>query len=136
MTNALVSALIAVNSPSVLAQTATMTMPGVGQILSGDGSTQTMKCKNDALTVNGNQNLVTITGNCKSVTVNGDTNKVSFKGKVGELIVNGEHNTVIGATLGKVSTNGSSNVVTWSKSLSGSQPSTTIKGTGNTVKKR
>ena len=104
--------------PHVAAQSATMTIPGMGQMLAGDNAARTMKCSGDAVTVGGNSNKLTLTGNCTQVVVSGNKNVVTVVA-VGQIVVNGKQNTV-----------------TWSKSLKGAKPLTRITGTGNKILKK
>ena len=101
--------------PHVAAQSATMTVPGMGQMLAGDNAARAMKCNGDAVTVGGNSNKLTLTGNCTQVVVNGNKNVVTVLA-VGQIVINGKQNTV-----------------TWSKSPRGAKPLTRIKGTGNKI---
>lgn len=102
----------------VTAQSATMTVPGMGQMLAGDNSVRALKCSGDAMTVGGNSNRVTLTGNCTQVVVNGNKNVVTVVA-VGQIVINGKQNTV-----------------TWSRSLKGAKPITRITGTGNKIVKK
>lgn len=103
---------------SAAAQSATMTIPGMGQMLAGDHAARAMKCGNDAFTISGNSNKVTLTGNCTQVVVNGNKNVVTVV-NVGQIVLNGKQNTV-----------------TWSKSLKGAKPLTRVTGTGNKILKK
>ena len=100
------------------AQTATMTVPGLGRVVAGNGSRQTLKCSGDALTVSGNSNQLTLTGSCT------------------QLVVNGNRNVVAAATVGEIVVNGNSNKVSWTKALKGLRPIIHAPGNGNTVSKR
>ena len=101
-----------------LAQSATMTVPGLGQVIAGSNFKQTMACKGGAVTVNGNDNKVTLTGTCTQISVNGSDNQVTA------------------ATVGRIVLVGSSNKVTWAKALKGSRPLTSVTGSDNKVMKR
>ncbi|UQN09941.1 DUF3060 domain-containing protein [Deinococcus sp. QL22] len=105
-------------STHAAAQSATMTVPGMGQMLAGDNSVRALKCNGNAMTVGGNSNKVTLTGNCTQVVVNGNKNGITVVA-VGQIVVNGKQNTV-----------------TWSKSLKGAKPLTRITGTGNKIIKK
>ncbi|THF71731.1 DUF3060 domain-containing protein [Deinococcus sp. Arct2-2] len=102
----------------VAAQSATMTIPGMGQMLAGDNSARALKCNGDAVTVSGSGNKLTLTGNCTQVVVNGSKNVVTVVA-VGQIVINGRQNTV-----------------TWSKSLKGVKPMTRITGTANKILKK
>ncbi|MFB9994645.1 DUF3060 domain-containing protein [Deinococcus oregonensis] len=102
----------------VAAQSATMTIPGLGQMLAGDNSARALKCSGDAVTVSGNSNKLTLTGNCSQVVVNGNKNVVTVVA-VGQIVLNGKQNTV-----------------TWIRSLKGAKPMTRITGTGNKIVKK
>ncbi len=75
------------------AQSATMTVPGLGQVLAGNASRQTLDCQGGAMTVNGNDNRVTLKGRCLRVSVNGNGNTVTA-GTVGQIIIHGRGNAV------------------------------------------
>lgn len=104
--------------PHVAAQSATMTIPGMGQMLAGDNASRALKCNGDAVTVSGDSNRLTLTGNCTQVVVNGNKNVVSVVA-VGQIVVNGKQNTV-----------------TWSKSLKGAKPMLRVTGTANKILKK
>ncbi len=100
------------------AQGATMTIPGMGQMLAGDNSVHALKCSGNAMTVGGHSNRVTMTGNCTQIVVNGNKNVITVVA-VGQIVINGKQNTVI-----------------WSRSLKGAKPLTRITGTGNKILKK
>ena len=101
-----------------LAQSATMTVPGLGQLISGSNARQTMTCKGGAVTVNGSSNTVSLTGSCTQISVNGSDNRV------------------MAATVGRIVLVGSGNTLTWQKALKASRPVVSVTGSGNKVTKR
>ena len=101
-----------------LAQTATMTVPGMGQVVAGDGASQTLKCGGDAVTVSGSRNRVTLSGSCTQVVVNGD------------------NNVIVAATVGQIVVNGRANTVSWKKAMKGTRPMQRVTGSGNKLLKR
>ena len=101
-----------------LAQTATMTVPGMGQVVAGDGAKQTLKCGGDAVTVSGSRNRITLSGSCTQVVVNGD------------------NNVIVAATVGQIVVNGRANTVSWKKAMKGTRPMQRVTGSGNKLLKR
>ena len=116
-TSPLTAALVAVIALHgvTAAQSATMTVPGLGQVLAGNASRQTLDCQGGAMTVNGNDNRVTLKGRCLRVSVNGNGNTVTA-GTVGQIIVHGR-----------------GNAVRWHRAISGRRPAATLTGSGNTT---
>lgn len=110
--------LLGLGLVSVSAQTATMTVPGLGRVVAGNGSRQALKCSGDALTISGNSNQITLTGSCTQV------------------VVNGNKNIVAAATVGEIVVNGNSNTVSWQKALKGLKPLIRAPGNGNKISKR
>lgn len=106
------------SASSVHAQSATMTVPGMGQVVAGDGAQQTLKCVGDAVTVSGSGNRVTLTGTCT------------------QIVVNGDKNMIVAATVGQIVVNGKANTVSWLKAMKGSKPMQRVTGNGNKVVKR
>ncbi len=109
--------LVLASSPAA-AQGATMTVPGLGQMMAGSDLRQTMACQGGAVTVSGSNNTVTLTGSCTQISVNGSDNRVTA------------------ATVGRIVLVGSDNRVTWQKALKGSKPVMSTTGSGNRVGKR
>ena len=107
--------LVALAASPALAQGATMTVPGLGQVMAGNDFKQTMACKGGAVTVSGSNNKVALTGSCTQISVNGSNNQV------------------MAATVGRIVLVGSGNRVTWAKALKGSKPLTSVTGSDNKV---
>ncbi|WP_407569970.1 DUF3060 domain-containing protein [Deinococcus altitudinis] len=105
-------------STAALAQSATMTVPGMGQVMAGDGAKQTLKCGGDAVTVSGNGNRLTLSGSCTQV------------------IVKGNGNQILAATVGQFVVNGNGNALTWQKAMKGSVPLQRVTGNGNKISRR
>lgn len=96
----------------------TLNIAGMGKIVAGDQTKQTLACKNDSVSVAGNGNTITLTGNCTQVIVAGNKNKISVAA-VGEIVLSGNNNTVI-----------------WLKALKGVKPRLVLTGKSNTVAKK
>ena len=103
---------------SVSAQVVTMTVPGLGDVLTGNDASRTLTCNNSAMTISGNGNKLTLKGSCTQVTVNGNKNVVSVA-LVGQIVMNGNGNTA-----------------TWVKSMKGVKPLTRVAGSGNKILKK
>ena len=71
----------------------TLSIAGMGKIVAGDQTKQTLACKNDSVSVAGNGNTITLTGNCTQIIVAGNKNKISVA-VVGEIVLSGKANTV------------------------------------------
>lgn len=110
--------LLALLSAPAAAQGATMTVPGLGQMVTGNDMKQGLACRGGAVTVTGNGNKVTLTGSCTQITVSGSDNQVTA------------------ATVGKIVLAGSDNKVTWQKALRGSRPVVSVTGSDNKVSRR
>jgi Protein of unknown function (DUF3060) len=110
--------LLALAVSCAQAQGATMTVPGIGQVLTGTDMKQTMACRGGAVSISGSSNKVTLTGSCTQITVNGSDNQVTA------------------ATVGKIVLVGSDNKLTWHKAMKGSKPAVSATGSGNKVSKR
>lgn len=108
---------ILAGSPA-LAQGATMTVPGLGQVLAGNDLRETMACKGGAVSVSGSNNTLTLTGSCTQISVNGSDNRVTA------------------ATVGRIVLVGSGNRVTWAKAIRGNKPPSTVTGSDNRVTRR
>ncbi|MGY2895195.1 DUF3060 domain-containing protein [Deinococcus sp. UYEF24] len=115
---AVLAPLLALGAGTASAQSATMTIPGMGRVLAGDGSKQSLTCKGDAMTISGNGNRVTLIGNCTQV------------------VINGNKNVVLAATVGEIVANGNGNTVSWQKAIKGGKPLLRLTGNGNKVSKR
>ncbi|WP_424951306.1 DUF3060 domain-containing protein [Deinococcus sp.] len=103
---------------AALAQSATMTVPGLGRVIAGNGSVQSLRCSGDALTVSGNSNRLTLTGTCTRLTVNGNRNVISA------------------ATVGEIVVDGNSNTVSWHTAIKGLKPLVNAPGSGNKITKK
>ena len=114
----LCAALLGLGAAPTHAQSATMIVPGMGQVVAGDGARQTLKCGGDAVTVSGSGNRVTLTGSCT------------------QIVVNGDRNVIVAATVGQIVVNGKANTVSWQKAMKGSKPMQRVTGNGNKVTKR
>lgn len=79
--------------------------------------TKTIRCDGDDVIVRGNQNELTIKGECSS------------------LYVPGNKNIVYVEAVAKIDTPGNKNTVTWEKGIDGKKPSISNLGTDNTIKK-
>ncbi|TSA87519.1 DUF3060 domain-containing protein [Deinococcus detaillensis] len=115
------AAVFASLSFSVSAQTvdmSTLNISGMGRIVAGDQTKQTLACKNDSVSVAGDGNTIILTGNCTQVIIAGSKNKVSMS-VVGEIVLSGDGNTV-----------------TWHKALKGTKPRMLLTGKANTVSKK
>ncbi|WP_425145599.1 DUF3060 domain-containing protein [Deinococcus sp.] len=111
-------AMVGFGLGTVGAQGVSMTVPGLGQMVQGDGVVRSMKCSGDAATITGNSNKLTLTGNCTKLSVQGNKNVVSV------------------AVVGQIVATGNGNSVTWGKALRGSKPSITQIGNGNKITKK
>ncbi|GGR02266.1 DUF3060 domain-containing protein [Deinococcus ruber] len=100
------------------AQVVTMTLPGMGQMMSGTDGQRTLTCNNDAVTLSGSNNQLTLKGSCTQVVVNGNKNVVKV------------------ATVGQIVVHGNQNTVSWSRSLKGTAPVVKQSGSGNKVGKQ
>lgn len=98
------------------AQSASFQLPGIGQVVSGNGARQTFKCDAQTFEVAGNQNTITLTGTCTKVSVKGDKNTVKLE------------------TVGQITVEGKNNTVTWRKALKGRVPAIKSTGSGNVIK--
>ncbi len=114
----LLSILLLSLSTAAFSQSATMTVPGMGQVMAGDGGKQTLKCAGQAVTVSGSGNRVTLTGSCT------------------QIVVNGDRNVIAAATVGQVVINGKANTVSWQKAIKGSVPMQRVTGSGNKISRR
>ena len=103
---------------AALSQSATMTIPGMGQVMAGDGAKQTLKCAGAAVTVSGDGNRLTLTGSCT------------------QAVVNGDRNVVVAATVGQFVVNGNGNTLSWQKAMKGSTPMQRVTGSGNKISRR
>ncbi len=114
----LCAALLGLGAAPTHAQSATMIVPGMGQVIAGDGAKQALKCGNDAVTISGSGNRVTLTGSCT------------------QIVVNGDRNVIVAATVGQIVVNGKTNTVSWQKAMKGTRPMQRVTGSGNKVVKR
>jgi hypothetical protein len=87
--------------------------------LSGSGRHETIACTGGTeVAINGSDNNITLSGDCKSVSVTGSTNQVTAEG------------------MGALSVIGSDNTVTWKHALGKAQkPKVSTTGSGNRVSK-
>lgn len=114
----LLSILLFSLSTPALSQSATMIVPGMGRVLAGNDSRQSLTCKGDAMTISGNGNRVTLAGSCTQV------------------VINGNKNVIVAATVGEIVANGNGNMVSWQKAIKGSRPLLRLTGNGNKVSRR
>ncbi|MHA7632485.1 DUF3060 domain-containing protein [Corallococcus sp. M7] len=84
--------------------------------VTGNEETATHACKpGSTVEITGNDNTVTLTGECKSVTVNGNDNKVKVE------------------ATGAISVTGTTNAVTWKRGLGKSKPKVSRTGVDNKI---
>jgi Protein of unknown function (DUF3060) len=105
----LCAALLGLGAAPTHAQSATMIVPGMGQVIAGDGAKQALKCGNDAVTISGSGT---------------------------QIVVNGDRNVIVAATVGQIVVNGRANTVSWQKAMKGTRPMQRVTGSGNKVVKR
>jgi Protein of unknown function (DUF3060) len=89
-----------------------------GQSILENHRTLTFDCQGGYVRVDGNLNVLTITGSCTVLTVEGNKNKIRV------------------ATVGSIVLDGNQNQVSWSKALTGARPVVSNTGSGNSVSKR
>ena len=86
-------------------------------VIDKNEQTKTIHCEGDVVIVKGNQNELTIKGECSS------------------LYVPGNKNIVYVEAVAKIDTLGNRNTVTWEKGIGGKKPSISNLGTDNKIKK-
>jgi hypothetical protein len=84
-------------------------------LISDDGRTETIECAGNDVTIDGNLNKITLTGECRSVDVNGNGNAVQV------------------AAAAAISSLGDGNTVTWYRGVAGKDPRVSNLGNGNSV---
>ena len=83
------------------------------------------------------ESLIKRTIDCKGggVTINGDKNQVTLTGQCSTLKVNGNENIVNVEAVAEISTWGNRNNVTWRRGAGGKPPKISNPGTANNIKK-
>lgn len=97
-----------------------------------DDQTATLDC-DGAVTVRGNDNKLTITGECKKLAVSGNDNVITIKA-VKEIEISGDDNNITVDLVDKIIVPGSDNNITWKTGARGNAPQISSKGNGNKIK--
>jgi hypothetical protein len=87
-------------------------------VISDNGRTETIDCDGGSVSVDGNFNKLSLTGECQSVEVNGNSNVLRVQAAAA------------------ISTAGNFNTVTWSRGVGGRDPKLSNLGTGNKISRK
>jgi hypothetical protein len=87
------------------------------------------------VTINKNEQKRTIDCNGGAVSINGDRNTLTLTGECSTLRVDGNDNIVTVEAVAEISTWGNRNKVTWTRGVGGKPPTISNPGTSNTIKK-
>jgi hypothetical protein len=88
--------------------------------------------KDPVVNINHGSGTFTFTGACKQINLNGGSTKLTVA-SADEINVSGGSNTVTIDEVGTLNVNGANNTVTWKKAKSGSKPTISVNGVGNSV---
>jgi serine protease inhibitor len=88
--------------------------------------------KDPEVTVAGNSNTLTLTGECTKVSIAGNSNTLSIA-SAAALVVNGNQNTVAIEATDAIRVPGSNNTVTWKKPIKEKKPAIANPGTKNKI---
>ena len=94
--------------------------------------TDTYNCEGGTANVKGNRDTVTLT-DCSQVSITGNYNHVTLSGNSPDLDVMGNNNQVAAGHVKKISTMGNKNAVTWTSPNEDEKPSISNLGNGNSI---
>lgn len=106
-------------------------------LVANNKQTRTIDCGKDGVVmIAGNDNTITLKGQCKLVQIPGNNNKVTVAGSA-LISADGNDNKVDVAAVDAISLNGSHNKIVWGKTISGDdEPDVSMWGDDNEVKKK
>ena len=102
-------------------------------VISEDDQNRTIDCNRSAIIVTGNDNRLTLTGECRRLTVDGDDNDINAAA-VTEVAISGDDNAIRLETVGKIVTRGDDNSVTWTSGVGNRQPEVSDSGDDNAIR--
>jgi hypothetical protein len=98
-----------------------------------NNKTVTHDCAKDPeVSVGGNSNTLTLTGECTKVTVQGNSNTLTIA-STKQLIVNGNKNTVAVEATDAIRVPGSENKISWKKPIAEKKPAVKAPGSKNKI---
>ena len=102
------------------------------RIVDNKGITSHDCAKDPSLAIVGNDNWVTVTGDCANVVIAGNNNTLKIAG-ARKLSVPGTSNTISVERVDAIVTPGTKNAVTWKQGFTAKAPTTSDTGTANKV---
>lgn len=107
--------------------------PGRDVTVDKDGQMTIIDCNATAVLVTGDDNKITMKGQCYKLTVTGDDNQITGA-TVNEVTVSGDDNTVSVDAVAKITTSGDDNKVHWKAGIAGKRPEISNTGDDNDLK--
>lgn len=114
-----------------------LTASGGGKrfLVNDDGQKLQIDCTDKPVVVNGDNNVITCSGDSPLLNVAGDGNKIQMKGQCKKLNLTGEANQVKLALIGSIHAVGDNNKVIWTSALKGGKPVVVSVGDNNVISK-
>jgi len=103
--------------------------------ISENDQNKTMDCSGSAVIVRGDDNNLTLQGDCKKLKVSGDDNHINAR-SLKEVEISGDDNVINVETVAKITTTGSDNNITWKSGADGKPPTISTKGEDNHVRQK
>ena len=103
--------------------------------LTNDDETAAIDCNGSTVSVGGDDNHLTIKGDCSKLKVSGDDNVIDA-GSVKEIDVSGSDNTISVDTVAKISASGDDNTIRWTRGAAGKAPQISLKGKDNKINQK
>ena len=89
-------------------------------------------CSGSTVSVRGDDNTLTLKGECNKLDVSGDDN-VIIATTIKDLDVSGSDNTITVDTVSKISASGDDNTIKWTRGAAGKAPDISLKGKDNKI---
>ena len=100
--------------------------------ISKDHHTTSIDCGGGSVSVKGDDNKITLTGQCGKVSVSGEDNLIQIT-SAKEIEISGHDNNINVDTVAKIIAKGKDNNITWKNGVGGKTPEVTSKGDDNKI---
>jgi len=103
--------------------------------ISANDQTTTIDCSASSVVVHGEDNNLTLRGECKKLKVTGNDNRINAI-TVNEVEVSGDDNVINVETVTTITTTGDDNNISWKSGAGGEPPKISTKGDDNHIRQR